>query len=52
MLFLSLIAAFQKKYPHAELELSFNEVFEDITLEGFHAGVRMGDHIHEVSTAE
>jgi DNA-binding transcriptional LysR family regulator len=41
------LAAFQNKYPDIELELSFNEEFVDIIAEGFHAGVRMGDHIHE-----
>ncbi len=40
------LAAFQKKYPEVELELSLNEAFVDIVAEGFHAGVRMGDHIH------
>lgn len=41
------LAAFQRSYPEVELELSFNEAFVDLVLEGFHAGVRMGDHIHE-----
>lgn len=41
------LAAFQKKFPEVELDLSFNEAFVDIVAEGFHAGVRMGDHIHE-----
>lgn len=41
------LAAFQKRYPAAELDLSFNEAFVDIALEGFHAGVRMGDHVRE-----
>lgn len=41
------LAAFQRSYPEIELELSFNEAFVDLVLEGFHAGVRMGDHIRE-----
>jgi DNA-binding transcriptional LysR family regulator len=41
------LAAFQKKYPDVQLDLSFDEAFVDIIAEGFHAGVRMGDHIHE-----
>jgi DNA-binding transcriptional LysR family regulator len=41
------LAAFQRTYPEVELELSFNEAFVDIVADGFHAGVRMGDHIHE-----
>lgn len=45
------LAAFQKKYPGAELDLSFNEAFVDIALEAFHAGVRMGDHVHEEMVA-
>lgn len=40
------LAEFQSLYPDIELELSFNEAFEDIAAEGFHAGVRMGDQIH------
>ncbi|HXP74811.1 MAG TPA: LysR substrate-binding domain-containing protein [Stellaceae bacterium] len=41
------LAAFQARYPDIELELSFDEAFVDIVGEGFHAGVRMGDHIQE-----
>lgn len=41
------LAAFQRKYPDVELELSFNEAFVDLVAEGFHAGIRVGDHIHE-----
>jgi DNA-binding transcriptional LysR family regulator len=40
------LAAFQQQYPEIELELSFNEGFVDIVAAGFHAGVRMGDHVH------
>jgi DNA-binding transcriptional LysR family regulator len=41
------LAAFQKKYPEVELDLSFNESFVDVVAEGFHAGIRMGDQIHK-----
>ena len=41
------LSAFQEAYPEIELELSFNEGFEDIVTEGFHAGVRSGGHIRE-----
>ena len=41
------LADFQKTYPEVELDLSFDEAFVDIVAEGFHAGVRMGGHIHE-----
>ena len=41
------LAAFQRRYPEVELELSFNESFVDIVAEGFHAGIRMGDQIHQ-----
>lgn len=40
------LAAFQRQYPEIVLELSLNEAFVDLVVEGFHAGVRMGDHIH------
>jgi DNA-binding transcriptional LysR family regulator len=41
------LAAFHGKYPDIELELSLDEAFVDIIGEGFHAGVRMGDHLNE-----
>ena len=41
------LAAFQRRYPEIELELSFEEAFIDIVAEGFHAGVRFGDRIQE-----
>ncbi len=41
------LATFQSQFPEIELELSFNEAFVDIVSEGFHAGVRLGDHIHD-----
>ncbi len=41
------LSAFQVAYPEIELELSFNEAFEDIVTESFHAGVRSGSHIRD-----
>ena len=41
------LPAFQSQFPEIELELSFNEAFEDIASEGFHAGVRLGEHIRD-----
>ncbi len=41
------LAAFQSQFPEIELELSFNEAFVDIASEGFHAGVRLGEHIRD-----
>ena len=41
------LAAFQGKFPEIELELSFDEAFVDIASEGFHAGVRLGEHIRQ-----
>jgi DNA-binding transcriptional LysR family regulator len=41
------LAAFQAAFPEIELELSFSEAFVDIVKDGFHAGIRLGDLIHE-----
>jgi DNA-binding transcriptional LysR family regulator len=41
------LVAFGKTYPDVELELSFSEAFVDLVADGFHAGIRMGDHIQE-----
>lgn len=41
------LAEFQRRHPEIDLELSLNEAFVDIVAEGFHAGVRMGDHVDE-----
>ncbi len=41
------LKAFRQRYPEIALELSFNEAFEDIAAEGFHAGVRLGGLIQE-----
>ena len=45
------LAAFHEAYPEVGLELSFNEAFVDIVTDGFHAGVRMGDLIHDTMVA-
>jgi len=41
------LAGFQGRYPDIVLELSFDEAFVDIVSGGFHAGVRLGDHIRD-----
>lgn len=41
------LAEFHRQYPDITLELSFNDAFVDVASEGFHAGVRLGDHIRE-----
>ncbi len=41
------LAAFQAAYPGIELILSIEEAFEDLISEHFHAGVRLGDSIHD-----
>lgn len=41
------LAAFQRRFPEIEIELSFSDAFVDLAAEGFHAGVRLGDHIAE-----
>lgn len=39
------LRAFQLQHPHIELDLSFDEAFVDVVAGGFHAGIRLGDHI-------
>ena len=41
------LAAFQRAFPEIELELSFNEAFVEVAREGFHAGIRLGDHLQQ-----
>lgn len=41
------LAAFFDRFPEIEVDLSFNDAFVDIAAEGFHAGVRLGDHIRD-----
>jgi len=45
------LAAFAETFPEIELDLSFHEGFVDLAQEGFHAGVRMGDLIHDEMVA-
>jgi DNA-binding transcriptional LysR family regulator len=39
------LATFEAAYPDVELEFSINEALVDIVSEGFHAGIRLGDHL-------
>ncbi|SFU21814.1 LysR family transcriptional regulator [Mesorhizobium sp. YR577] len=39
------LAAFETAYPDVELEFAINEALVDIVSEGFHAGIRLGDHL-------
>ncbi len=41
------LPAFHAAYPDIELELSFSEAFVDIVAGGFHAGIRLGDHLRD-----
>ena len=41
------LADFQRRYPDITLDLSFNDAFVDVAADGFHAGVRLGDHIRD-----
>ena len=40
------LMSFQARYPNIVVELSFNEAFVDVVQEGFHAGIRLGDHLN------
>ena len=41
------IEAFQTTYPDIELDLTVDEALTDIIAGGFHAGIRLGDHLQE-----
>ena len=41
------LAAFKTAYPGIVLNLSFQEGLTDIVTEGFHAGIRLGDHLQD-----
>lgn len=41
------IAAFQATYPGIELDLTIDEALSDIIDDGFHAGIRLGDHLQD-----
>ncbi len=38
-------AEFQRRFPEIELDLSIEEELIDIAATGFHAGIRLGDHL-------
>jgi DNA-binding transcriptional LysR family regulator len=41
------IKAFQAAYPDIELDLTIDEALTDIITRGFHAGIRLGDHLQD-----
>lgn len=41
------LAAFQARFPEVQLEFSIDEMLTDIVDGGFHAGVRLGDHLQD-----
>ncbi|WP_420724305.1 LysR family transcriptional regulator [Hwanghaeella sp. LZ110] len=41
------LAGFQDTYPGIELDLTIEESLTDIIQGGFHAGIRLGDHLQE-----
>lgn len=41
------LAAFRKACPDVELDLAFEEGLTDIVARGFHAGIRLGDHLQD-----
>jgi DNA-binding transcriptional LysR family regulator len=41
------IKAFQAAYPDIELDLTVDEALTDIIAHGFHAGIRLGDHLQD-----
>ncbi|TPL54524.1 LysR family transcriptional regulator [Mesorhizobium sp. B2-4-6] len=41
------LAAFEAAYPRVELDLSIDEGLTDIVSQGFHAGIRLGDHLQD-----
>lgn len=41
------IGAFQAAYPGIELDLTIDEALTDIVTSGFHAGIRLGDHLRD-----
>jgi DNA-binding transcriptional LysR family regulator len=45
--FVPRLSAFRDAYPRIELAFSIEETFVDLLSEHFHAGVRLGDTIHE-----
>ena len=45
------LEAFQQIYPDVELDLTIEEGLTDIVAQGFHAGIRLGDHLQDDMTA-
>lgn len=41
------LAAFKRRYPDIELDLAIDEALTDIVAGGFHAGIRLGDHLQD-----
>ena len=41
------LAAFQEAWPRIELDLAIDEGLSDVIDRGFHAGIRLGDHLQE-----
>lgn len=41
------IQSFQAAYPGIELDLTIDEALTDIITHGFHAGIRLGDHLQD-----
>ncbi|KAA0020641.1 LysR family transcriptional regulator [Salinicola corii] len=41
------IAAFHSAYPGIELDLTIEEGLTDVIANGFHAGIRLGDHLQD-----
>ncbi len=41
------LARFHAIYPEVEIEFFFQEAFVDLLAEGFHAGIRLADQVHE-----
>lgn len=41
------LATFQSAHPRVELDLTVEEGLTDIVARGFHAGIRLGDHLQE-----
>ena len=43
--------AFQSAYPGIELDLTIDEALTDLAAHGFHAGIRLGDHLQDNQVA-
>lgn len=45
------IDAFQAAYPGIELDLTIDEALVDLVAHGYHAGIRLGDHLQDTRVA-